>query len=119
MEWAEKGVRKEDYVRPYLRRMGADRQIRRLLHFPKHGAGAHVFAVQSPKFPTDDPNHRILAQQRSRFTHYYFYVRDEILGPMVMRVATFFPFQTTYYLNGHSFIEQELKRAQDRFSQKR
>ena len=29
-----------------------------------------------------------------------------------MRVASFFPFQTTYYLNGHSFIEQELKRAQ-------
>jgi hypothetical protein len=33
------------------------------------------------------------------------------LGPMVMRVASFFPFQTTYYLNGHSFIEQELNRA--------
>jgi len=28
-----------------------------------------------------------------------------------MRVASFFPFQTTYYLNGHSFIEQELNRA--------
>jgi hypothetical protein len=25
------------------------------------------------------------------------------------------PFQTTYYLNGHSFIEQELKRAQISF----
>jgi len=31
---------------------------------------------------------------------------------MVMRVASFLPFQTTYYLNGHSFIEQELNRAQ-------
>jgi hypothetical protein len=31
---------------------------------------------------------------------------------MVMRVASFFPFQTSYYLNGHSFIEQEPKRAQ-------
>ncbi len=29
-----------------------------------------------------------------------------------MRVASFLPFQTTYYLNGHSFIEQELNRAQ-------
>ena len=54
--------------------------------------------------PTKDPNHRILARQRSRFTHNYFYIRDEVLGPMVMRVATFFPFQTTYYLNGHNFI---------------
>src|SRR5262249_16012926 len=64
------------------------------------------------KYLTKDPNHRILARQRSRFTHYYCYIRDEVLGPMVMRVASFFPFQTTYYLNGHSFIEQELKRAQ-------
>jgi hypothetical protein len=27
-----------------------------------------------------------------------------------MRLASFFPFQATYYLNGHSFIEQELNR---------
>src|SRR5436305_5577686 len=40
-----------------------------------------------------------------------FYIRDETLRPMVMRVASFFPFQTTYYLNGHSFIAQELTRA--------
>ena len=31
---------------------------------------------------------------------------------MMMRVASVFPFQTTDYLNGHSFIEHELKRAQ-------
>src|SRR5436305_10470514 len=34
---------------------------------------------------------------------------------MVMRVATFFPFQTTYYLNGHNFIEQELNRKKIAF----
>jgi hypothetical protein len=28
-----------------------------------------------------------------------------------MRVASFLPFQATYYLNGHSFIEQELNRS--------
>ena len=30
---------------------------------------------------------------------------------MVMRVGSFVPFQATYYLNGHSFIEQELNRT--------
>jgi hypothetical protein len=69
-----------------------------------------TFRISVPKFPSSDPNYRILAPQRSRFTHYYFYLRDEVLGPMVLRVASFFPFQTTYWLNGHSFIEQELKR---------
>src|SRR3974377_1609112 len=70
-----------------------------------------TFRVIVPKYPTKDPNYRILARQRSRFTHYYFYIRDETLGPMVLRVASFLPFQATYYLNGHSFIEQELNRA--------
>lgn len=32
-----------------------------------------------------------------------------------MRVGSFLPFQATYYLNGHSFIEQELKKAQVAF----
>src|SRR6202166_3107369 len=74
-----------------------------------------TFRVSVPKYPTKDPNHRILAPQRSRFTHFYFYIYDEVLGPMVMRVASFLPFQATYYLNGHSFIEQELKKAQVAF----
>src|SRR6202140_5003648 len=74
-----------------------------------------TFRISVPKFPTKDPNHRILAHQCSRFTHYYFYIYDQVLGPMVMRVASFLPFQATYYLNGHSFIEQELARAQIAF----
>ena len=60
-----------------------------------------TFRISMPKYPAKEPNYRIVANQRSRFTHYYFYVRDETLGTMVMRVASFFPFQTTYYRNGH------------------
>ena len=108
------------------------RLINFLLHLlelcPRHVSGRHVrlrFGCAGDRLRSrviqlalgglglpEDPNYRILARQRSRFTHYYFYLRDETLGPMMMRVASFFPFQTTYYLNGHSFIEQELKRAQ-------
>jgi hypothetical protein len=69
-----------------------------------------TFRSSAPKYPTADLHYRILARQRSRFTHYYFYLRDPVLGPMVMRVASFFPFQTTYCLNGHSFMENELNR---------
>jgi len=109
--WAEKGVRKEDHVVPWQRRMARQDAYGVYFIFKSMEQGAS-FRVTIPKYPTKDPNYRILARQRSRFTHYYFYLRDETLGPMVMRVGSFFPFQTTYYLNGHSFIEQELKRAQ-------
>ena len=111
IEWAEKGVRKEDYVLPWLRRM-TKRNAYGVYFIFKSMEQGPSFRVSVPKYPTKDPNYRILARQRSRFTHDYFYIRDEVLGPMVMRVATFFPFQTTYYLNGHNFIERELNRAQ-------
>src|ERR1700746_3099796 len=111
VEWAEKGVRKEDYVLPWLRRM-TKRNAYGVYFIFKSMEQGRSFRVSVPKYATKDPNYRILARQRSRFTHYYFYLRDETLGPMVIRVASFFPFQTTYYVNGHSFIEQELKRAQ-------
>src|SRR6478736_2207134 len=110
IEWAEKGVRKEDYVLPWLRRM-TKRNAYGVYFIFKSMEQGPSFRVSVPKYPTKDPNHRILARQRSRFTHDYFYIRDEVLGPMVMRVATFFPFQTTYYLNGPNFSVKERKRV--------
>jgi len=111
MEWAEKGIRKEDYVLPALRRMEKRSGYGVYFIFKSMEQG-RTFRISVPKFPTEDPNYRILAHQRSRFTHYYFYIRDEVLGPIIVRVASFFPFHATYWLNGHSFMEQELKRKQ-------
>ena len=109
MEWAEKGVRKEDHVLPALRRMEKKNAFGVYFIFRSMEQG-RTFRISVPKYPVKDPNHRILAHQRSRFTHYYFYVRDEVLGPIVIRIASFFPFHATYYLNGHSFMERELTR---------
>jgi hypothetical protein len=111
IEWAEKGVRKEDHVLPWQRRM-VRTDTYGVYFILKSMEQGPTFRVTVPKYPTRDPNYRILARQRSRFTHYYFYIRDETLGPMAIRIASFLPFQATYYLNGHSFIEQELNRAQ-------
>jgi hypothetical protein len=109
IEWAEKGVRKEDSVLPALRRM-VKKNASGVYFIFKSMEQGRTFRISVPKYPTQDPNHRILAHQTSRFTHYYFYIRDEVLGPIVIRVASFFPFHATYYINGHSFMEQELKR---------
>jgi len=110
IEWAEKGLRKEDYVLPALHRMERRNAFGVYFIFRSMEQG-RTFRITVPKFPTQDPNHRILAVQRSRFTHFYFYIRDEVLGPIIVRVASFFPFHATYWLNGHSFIERELVRA--------
>lgn len=109
IQWAEKNVRKKDDLLVWLRPL--ERANRYGVYFIlKSMEQGRTFRCSVPKFPTQDPNHRILARQKSRFTHYYFYIRDEVLGPVAMRVGSFFPFQATYYLNGHNFIEQELNR---------
>ena len=109
LEWAEKGVRKEDYVRPYLKAMQRKNQFGVYFILKSMEQGS-TFRSVKPKYPTKDPNYRIIKKTRSRFTHYYFYIHDEVVGPMLIRVASFLPFQTTSYLNGHNFIEQELSK---------
>ena len=110
IEWAEKGLRKEDYVLPALRSLEKKHAYGVYFIFKSMEQG-RTFRISVPKFPAQDPDYRILAPQRSRFTHFYFYIRDEVLGPIIVRVASFFPFQATYWLNGHSFIERELTKA--------
>jgi hypothetical protein len=99
IEWAGKGVRKEDYVLPELRRLVKNDAYGVYFIFKSMEQG-RTFRISVPKYPTQDPHYRILAHQRSRFTHYYFYIRDEVLGPIVIRVTSFFPFHATYYING-------------------
>ena len=111
IEWAEKGVRKEEHILPWLRRMERGNAYGVYFIYRSMEQGPS-FRSSPPKYPTNDPNYRILAHQRSRFMHYYFYIRDEVMGPMIFRVGTFFPFQATYWINGHSFMEQELKRLE-------
>jgi len=120
IEWPDtqalkaKGLKKEDYVRPYYARL--ERQQRFGVYFIfKSLEQGPTFQSRMPKFPTEDPHYRILKRTRTRYTHYYFYIRDEVLGPLVVCVGSFLPFQTTYYLNGHHFMEGELRRQGVRF----
>jgi len=110
IEWAEKGVRKEDYVRPRLRQMEQRQRFGVYFILKSLEVGTN-FRVAMPKYPSADPDYRIVAKQRSRYTHYYFYIRDQLLGPIALCVGSFLPFSITYYLNGHHFIEQQLRSA--------
>jgi hypothetical protein len=106
---AEKGVSKEDCVRPHLQRMERRRQHGVYFIFTSMEMGS-TFRSQMPRFPTEDPDYRIIRRVPSRFLHYYFYICDSVIGPLAMCVGTYLPFQTTYYLNGHNFMEIELRR---------
>jgi len=67
IQWAEKGVRKEDQVLPALHQMERANAYGVYFIFKSMEQG-RTFRVTVPKYPTQDPNYRILAQQWSRFT---------------------------------------------------
>jgi hypothetical protein len=120
IEWPDaealktKKLKREDYVRPYGQRMTRQKRFGVYFIFKSLEQGPK-FGIHVPKYPTDDPAYRIVTRQRSRYTHYYFYIRDEVLGPFVLCVGSFLPFQTTYYLNGHHIIAGDLQRRGVRF----
>jgi hypothetical protein len=114
LQWPEKGIKNEDYVRPYGLRMERRKRFGVYFIFKSLEPGP-TFRSLRPRFPTDDPDYRILKRKWSRYTHYYFYIRDEVLGPMILCVGSFLPFQTRYWINGHSFIAGELQRQGVRF----
>jgi hypothetical protein len=110
LEWSQKGVRKEDLVRPRQQRMIRQNRFGVYYYILQSMEQGWTFRVLPPKYAAADPNLQFVRKHRSRFTHYYFYIHDEVAGPMVLRVGSFLPFPVTAYLNGHNFIERELLR---------
>lgn len=115
ISWAEKDVRKKDDLAPIRHRM--QREGRTGVYYVlKSMEQGPSFRIVKPKFPVDDPNWRIVAAQRSRYTHLYFYIIDEVLGPFSMCIGAFLPFYATYYFNGHNIIASMLAADGVRFN---
>ena len=112
VKWAEKDLRKEDFVLPYLRRMERHNRYGVYFIFQAMEQGwtfrpGYKMVSKTPGGPADYP---ILHKHRSRYRFFYFYLRDPVLGPMIVRIGTFLPFEASYYLNGHSYMELQLRR---------
>src|SRR5215216_920092 len=109
-----RGVRKEEFVQPFYRRLKGDQGIACVLTSMEQG---RTFVSYTPRYkpPSGDANYRLINACRKQFLHYYWYVLDPVMGPMSVRVATYFPFNVTCYLNGHSCVAHELRRDGVRF----
>src|SRR5271165_5446892 len=75
--WPEKGVRKEDLVRPRQQRLIRQNRfgVYYILQSMEQG---WTFRALAPKYPTQDPNFQFLRKHKSRYTHFYFYIVDEV-----------------------------------------
>jgi hypothetical protein len=106
-EWAEKGVRKEEFVEKYRHAFEKKNKFG-VYYILRSKENESTFRVARPHLKDTDPDN-FLAKTRKPFGHYYFYIHDQVLGNMCIRVASYLPFKITAYLNGHSYIERYLK----------
>lgn len=104
---APKEVKNEDFVLPYYQQLGRQEGIACLLTSMEQGT---TFVSYEPRFPTTNERYRILKRCRKLFQHLYFYVFDSVMGPMSVRVSTYLPFSIQVWLNGHSFVAEQLTR---------
>lgn len=116
---APTGVRTEEVARPYyeaLRQRGATEGVACLLSSVET---SRTFVSSVPRYPppASDPGYRPIRSARRRFLHSYAYVLDPVMGPMSLRIAPSLPFTVSCFLNGHSFIAQELRREGVAFPQ--
>jgi len=118
LEWWEKGINKEEYVRPYLQK--AERAGRWGVYFIfQTMEQGWTFRPGFKKVEQEDGSqYPILHRHRSRYRYYYFYLRDPELGPMILRMGTFIPFEASYWVNGHSYIERQLERQGVKFEKR-
>jgi len=109
MKWAPPDVRKEDLVQPALRRRQRRGEFG-VYYILKSMEQGSTYRIAHLRYATADPNYAMVRRHRGRFTYYYFYILDEVAGPMVLRLGSFLPFAATAYINGHNFIERQLRR---------
>jgi hypothetical protein len=111
--WAEKEngrpKRKEDQVLPFQKK-AQKKSLTGVYYIIKSQEQGLTFRIFKPKYPVKDENHMILKRMFSRYQFYYFYLLDPVLGPMSLKIGTFFPFPATAYINGHSYIAESLKK---------
>jgi len=98
LKWAPPEVRKEDLVRPTLlrRQRRGEYGVYYILKSMEQGS---TYRIAHLRYATADPNYSMVRRHRGRFTYYYFYILDEVAGPMVLRIGSFLPFAATAYIS--------------------
>lgn len=95
-----KGVRREEWVDPFYRRLGSGFGIAVIL---KSRENARV----AVSYPTQTGGNRIEVYPRF-VDQYYFYLRDRDFGRMFLRICPYFPFNARVCINGHEWLAQQM-----------
>lgn len=117
LRWSLPKERKEAAMAPWLARRKKQGRFGVYYVLMSRERGPS-FRILEPQYATADENYTILRAHRGLYRHYYFYIYDEVLGALLLRVGSFFPFAISAWINGHEFMARELHRRGHSFRQR-
>jgi hypothetical protein len=92
-------ARRHDFVAPYYQRLGE-----------RTGTAVILKCRESSRVATCYRSRNFHIEPAWRFVNvYHFYLRDQTLGRLLVRVCPYFPFDVQVCLNGHEYLEQRLR----------
>jgi len=103
----ERGVRREDWVEPYYRQLGA-----------RDGIAVILKAREPERMAVHLAKSRQLEVKRRHVDLYYFYLQDRQCGRMFLRICPYFPFNISVWLNGHNWLACQLRQEGIAFDQR-
>jgi hypothetical protein len=104
-----KGVRREELVEPFYRRLGDDLGIAVILKSREQSRVAVSYATKTG-------GNRIEVYPRFVW-QYYFYLQDLDFGKMFVRICPYFPFNARVCINGHEWLARRMKEEDISFRQ--
>jgi hypothetical protein len=109
IERPPKGVRRDEWVAPFYRRLHGQPGIAVIL---KCREAARI----AVSYPTRSGGHHI--ELYPRFVQqYYFYIQDAEFGRLFIRMCPYLPFNARLLINGHEWLACQMRRAGIHFRQ--
>ena len=106
---APKGVRKEEVVAPYYRSYQADAGVVVVL---KSMEQSSTFISYEPRHaPPSGDDYRLIKRASQALSALLLLPSGPDHGPMSLCVASYLPFSVNCFMNGHSYVAGQLRRA--------
>lgn len=94
----DKGVRREEFVRPYFERLGG-----------RHGLAVILRCREPERIAVSYARRGDYVDLARRWIGlYYFYLHHPLCGRIFLRVCPYFPFNVRFWLNGHDWLANRL-----------
>src|SRR5260370_199651 len=103
-----KGRKKDDIAQEFIARQGGQEGV---MFLGKAQEKTPVCRTERRRSPDGQSTYPWIVKSTAMVNHYYWYIFDEDLGPFLLKLGTYFPYNAKVCLNGHERLKRQLTNA--------